>query len=137
MIYASTATDKFKPEDIANILTKANHYNKSKDLTGMLCFSRNFFLQCIEGSRSNVNELYQKIASDKRHSDIVVLNYKEIDERAFSEWSMAYLPESKLTSTLVLKFSENSQLLPYNLSGESAHKLIMALRDDLDLVTKS
>jgi len=66
ILYASTTTDQFKPKDIEDILSKARQENSKLNITGMLCFSSNYFLQCIEGSRANVNELYHKILNDKR-----------------------------------------------------------------------
>ena len=137
IIYTSTATQEFKPNDIDDILTIASNNNTKIDITGMLCFSRNYFLQCLEGSRSCVNEMYHKILNDKRHSNIVLLEYNEISEREFSQWSMAYLPESSLTSPINLKFSESSQFNPYKMSGESAHKMMLEFKDKLDCVSKS
>lgn len=135
ILYASTATDKFKPEDIDNILSVARKNNAKKEITGMLCFSRNYFLQSLESSRSCVNEIYHKILNDNRHTNIVLLEYKEISEREFSDWSMAYMPESSLTAPINLKFSESSQFNPYKMSGASAHKMMIELKDTLRRAT--
>lgn len=135
ILYASTATEQCEPKDIEDILNKARVNNSKIDITGMLCFSSNYFLQCIEGSRINVNELYHKILNDKRHSSIVLLDYKEISEREFSNWSMSYVPDSSLTTSINLKFSENSIFDPSQMSGESAHKMMLELRDVLHNVT--
>ncbi|MFD2166332.1 BLUF domain-containing protein [Thalassotalea euphylliae] len=135
IIYASKATDAFKPEDIDDILTTARDYNQKQEITGMLCFSRKFFLQCLEGSRSSVNKLYHQILNDKRHNDIVLLEYSEITEREFSQWSMAYVPESSLTAPLNLKFSGSSIFDPYQMRGESAHKMMLELKEVLTNVT--
>jgi hypothetical protein len=131
ILYASTATDHFKPEDIEHILNKARLNNSKINVTGMLCFSSNYFLQCIEASRTNVNELYHRILNDKRHSDIVLLEYKEISEREFSDWSMSYVPDSSLTAPINLKYSADNVFDPYKMSGESAHKMMIELRDAL------
>jgi hypothetical protein len=131
ILYASTATDQFKPKDIEDILNKARQENSKLDITGMLCFSSNFFMQCIEASRANVNKLYHKVLNDKRHSNIILLNYQEISERDFGNWSMSYIPDTSLTTSINLKFSENSIFDPYQMSGESAHKMMLELRDVL------
>lgn len=137
IIYTSTATKQFKPKDIENILSTSKLKNSKKELTGMLCFSRNFFLQCIEGSRISVNELYHKILNDPRHEKIVLLDYNEIFEREFNDWSMAYLPELNLTNAINLKFSESSQFSPYSMSGESAHRMMLELKNKLQSKNKS
>lgn len=131
ILYASTATDQFKPEDIQNILDKAKVKNVKLDITGMLCFSSNYFMQCIEASRDNVNALYYNILSDKRHTNIILLDYREISEREFADWSMLYVPDSSLTTSINLKFSESSSFNPYHMQGESAYKMMLRLRDDL------
>ncbi|MBQ4864229.1 BLUF domain-containing protein [Pseudoalteromonas sp. MMG013] len=135
LLYASTASEQFKPLDIEDILTKARKNNGTLDITGMLCFSNNYFLQSIESSRANVNELYHKILNDKRHSNITLLDYKEISEREFGNWSMSYVPDTSLTASLNLRFSESSIFNPYKMSGESAHKMMLELTGALHNVT--
>ena len=95
----------------------------------MLCFNRKYFLQCLEGSRTNVNNAYHKILNDNRHSRIVMLDYKEITMREFSDWAMGYMPESSLTAPTNLKYSGKSEFIPYEMSGESAHQMMLALKD--------
>ena len=134
ILYASTVNEQLKPNDIEDILDKARLNNKKTDVTGMLFFSSNYFLQCIEASRTNVNELYHKILNDKRHSNIVLLDYTEISEREFGDWSMSYVPNMSLTKPINLKFSGSSIFDPYQMSGESVHKMMLELRDVLGVV---
>jgi hypothetical protein len=128
LIYTSKTNDDFGPEDIGNILEKARINNAKKDVTGLLCFNNKFFLQCLEGSRTAVNETYHDILNDKRHSDIIMLSYTEVIEREFEQWSMGYMPESSLTKPLNLKYSGTAHFDPYEMSGESAHRLMLALK---------
>ena len=66
--------------------SKAN--NPALGITGVLCFSEGIFLQVLEGGRSAVNRLYNRIAADPRHSEVELLCYEEIGERRFAGWSM-------------------------------------------------
>tara|TARA_Y100001951_G_scaffold21856_1_gene16832 strand:+ start:3806 stop:4006 length:201 start_codon:yes stop_codon:yes gene_type:complete len=50
--------------------------------------NQHYFLQCLEGSRSNVNKIYHRILNDKRHRDPIILDYQEIEARDFSAWEM-------------------------------------------------
>lgn len=134
LVYTSTLSQGMGPEDLQSILETAKENNKRNDVTGLLCFHRKFFLQCLEGSRSEVNKVYHKILRDPRHTNIIMLDYKEIWSREFSEWSMGYIPESSLTAPLNLKYSGNSVFSPYEMSGESAHRLMLALRDTVPLI---
>jgi hypothetical protein len=76
-----------------------------------------------------VNNTYHHILNDKRHSHIAMLDYKEITMREFSPWAMGYMPESSLTAPINLKYSGKSEFIPYEISGESAHQMMLALKD--------
>ena len=110
LVYTSTVTSTFNQDSVEQILLKAREHNALNNITGMLCFSSNFFLQCLEGSRSAVNKTYHKILNDNRHSRIVLLEYEEIYQREFDDWSMGYIPESSLTESANLKHSGNKLL---------------------------
>lgn len=131
LVYASTASKAFNHEDIEKILQVAKENNGKHNVTGMLAFHRKYFLQCLEGSRTNVNNIYHQIANDPRHARLAILSYEEIMEREFSNWSMGYLPESSLTAPINLKFSGNDQFNPYEMTGESAHRMMLELRDTI------
>ncbi len=122
-------SEDFSHEDIPTILETARTQNSKNNVTGLLSFSRNCFLQCLEGTRSAVNETYHRIAQAPRHHKIVLLNYQEITERQFAEWAMGYIPESSLTAPVNLKFSGSASFSPYELSGESAHQLLASLQN--------
>ena len=128
LIYASRMAEGFDQQDISDILESARHYNAKNNITGLLCFSRKIFLQCIEGSRTQVNATYRHILNDARHSDVILLDYTEIVEREFDQWSMGYVPESSLTAPLNLKYSGTKDFDPYKMSGESALRLLRALK---------
>ena len=109
----------------------AKKNNPPAGLTGLLYFNRRFFLQCIEGSRSEINLTYNKILKGKRHKDITLLSYQDIIERQFSSWQMGYLPESDLTQSTYIHFSNKAEFNPYFMSGESAKGLILELKEIL------
>ena len=129
LVYTSTISSQFKPDDVGSILECARANNDNNHVTGLLCFNRKFFLQCLEGSRKKVNDTYHQILNDPRHQNITMLDYNEIIEREFDHWSMGYMPESTLTAPINTKFSGTPEFDPYEMSGESAHRLMLALRD--------
>ena len=131
LIYTSRTSSHFGPEDIEEILEKARVNNRKNNVTGLLCFNNKFFLQCLEGSRESVNSTYHHILNDKRHSNIIMLNYSEISEREFEKWSMGYMPQSSLTDPLNLKYSGTPHFDPYEMSGDSTHKLMLALKENI------
>ena len=134
LVYTSKLSDTFSSDDITEILASARKHNSRNHVTGLLCFSSNYFLQCIEGSRSAINRTYHRILNDPRHEAIVMLDYKEINRREFSHWHMGYVPYTALTRDVNMLFSGSPEFNPYEMSGESAHQLMLALKDTVDMV---
>jgi len=93
----------------------------------VLCFASGIFLQVLEGGRTAVNRLYNRIVTDPRHSDVELLAYEEIDERRFAGWAMGQVHMSGLNPALLLKYSAAATLDPYAVPG----RVSMALFDEL------
>ncbi|MBC7991748.1 MAG: BLUF domain-containing protein [Rhizobacter sp.] len=117
LMYASRATDSINQEALASILKKSRQNNPATGVTGVLCFSEGLFLQLLEGGRLPVSQLYNRIANDPRHRDVMLLSYEEIGERKFAGWSMGQVNLSHLNASLLLKYSETATLDPYAVSG--------------------
>ncbi|WP_420414207.1 BLUF domain-containing protein [Roseibium sp.] len=117
MIYASKTKDI---DDVAidGILQKARSNNPKLGLTGVLLFNSKFFVQCLEGGRMDVNRLYNAIAKDPRHEDPVILDYREVPSRSFSEWSMAYIGESEYHEPMAFKYTTKKSFNPYDMNGD-------------------
>ena len=127
LMYASRAVPAIDQEELISILKKSKANNPKAGVTGVLCYSEGIFMQVLEGGRVAVNLLYNRIASDARHSDVVLLHYEEIAERRFAGWSMGQVNMSRLNPALLLKYSECARLDPYSVSG----KVSMALFEEL------
>ena len=127
LMYASRATEALRPDALHAILKTSTHNNPAVGVTGVLCFSGDVFLQVLEGGRSQVSKLYNRIAQDPRHTDVVLLSYDEIDERHFAGWAMGQVNMARLNAALLLKYSEAAVLDPYSVSG----KVSMALFNEL------
>jgi Sensors of blue-light using FAD len=117
LMYASRAADKISPEALNAILRKSTANNPAIGVTGVLCSSGSIFLQVLEGGRSQVSALYNKITLDPRHHDVVLLSYEEISERSFAGWAMGQVNMGRLNPALLLKYSEAAVLDPYAVSG--------------------
>ncbi len=127
LLYASRAVKVFDQEELTAILRKSRSANPDLGITGVLCFSQGIFLQVLEGGRRAVNELYNRIAADPRHTQVELMRYEEIDERSFAGWAMGQVDMARLNPALALKYSERSTLDPFSVSG----KVSMALFEEL------
>ncbi|MBT9597854.1 MAG: BLUF domain-containing protein [Vitreoscilla sp.] len=127
LMYASRAAKPMDPEELAAILRQCRLENPKQGITGLLCNSDGLFLQVLEGGRTAVNRLYNRIVADPRHTDVTLLNYEEIGERRFAGWAMGQVQLSRLNPALLLKYSETATLDPYAVSGQAAAALFEEL----------
>jgi hypothetical protein len=88
LTYTSLASFDLSADDLAAIHSTARELNSLDAITGLLVFNGTHFLQIIEGSRDAIDELVERLRRDKRHSAFEVRDEREIDERAFPDWSM-------------------------------------------------
>ncbi|NVK26352.1 MAG: BLUF domain-containing protein [Gammaproteobacteria bacterium] len=134
ILYASEVSSSFQPGDVESILESARHNNSANNITGLLCFNNKYFLQCLEGSRSRVNDTYQRILKDPRHQRVIMLDYREIFKREFDQWSMGYVPQTHLTRNLNMRYSATPEFDPFEMSGESVYQLLASIRDNIPSV---
>jgi hypothetical protein len=55
--------------DLMEMISKAQKFNQSQDISGMLVIKSKSLFQLIEGPEEEVRALYKKIKGDKRHKN--------------------------------------------------------------------
>lgn len=90
LIYTSVATQPFTEEELVELLRQSKTNNQSQGITGLLLYREGLFMQLLEGPEERVRACYQKICSDPRHRDILLLLEKPSEERFFGDWAMAF-----------------------------------------------
>lgn len=128
LCYASTATELCSPTEIGNILEVSFRNNIKLNITGALFYGNNYFLQFLEGEQDNVDSLYLKIAEDKRHSNVKILEFKEVKSRYFEEWSMKYV-RYPLIINKILQETGLKEFNPYLLNTTGVNALAEAFRN--------
>jgi hypothetical protein len=76
--------------DLKLILSNAIRHNEADGVSGGLVFSRNHFVQVLEGAQKAVTSTFTRIKIDPRHTEIILIEAKPITERTFVAWSMGY-----------------------------------------------
>ena len=89
-IYASTAASIFMESDIPALLEHARRANAERAVTGMLLYIEGGFFQVLEGDEAIVDNVYDRITRDPRHSKITLIVREPISVRDFSEWTMGF-----------------------------------------------
>jgi hypothetical protein len=127
LLYASRAAEPVTADLIDAILRSSHAHNPALGITGVLCYGGDVYMQVLEGGRSAVNDLYNKIVRDSRHREVMLLLYEEIAERRFAGWTMGHVNLKKINPSLLLKHAELPELNPFAVTGAAS----MALLEEL------
>jgi len=109
----SNATVRFTDEELEELLTIARQNNSKKNVTGLLIMKGRTFLQCLEGNKTDVDEIFEKIKKDERHDSIVELIEEDDGKRYFPNWWMGYKNINHLNevnSKRLIDFSEEKNI---------------------------
>ena len=132
LVYVSSLTfsARLKASIFDEVEGHARTYNEKNGITGILCYGNSHFLQCIEGKKSKVLALQERIFSDKRHKIVKILLIQKIEQRSFVDWRMRLLflerwlwsPATKTQATQL------STYLPFAPHGWSTERTIQFLQ---------
>lgn len=90
LVYVSYSSHDLTDEELKSILEISRTNNQKLDITGMLLYRNQFFIQALEGEESVVMELYNKISQDERHNNVLIVSKDVIPQRSFTDWSMGF-----------------------------------------------
>lgn len=88
--YISSAAANIGKSDIEDILATAKSENAKRGVTGILLATDEAFFQVLEGQQDDVDEAFQHICHDHRHTGVIILLSSDIQERDFPGWAMGY-----------------------------------------------
>jgi hypothetical protein len=90
LLYRSKATNTLGSLHLFNMLSEARAKNAHLGITGHLLYTEEVFVQCIEGTPAAIASLWDSLQRDSRHYDIELLARGPLEQRRFSDWSMAF-----------------------------------------------
>ncbi len=90
VIYSSRAMTDLTQDELVELLETARANNSAEDISGMLLYCGQSFLQMLEGQDDAVETTFAKITGDRRHRDVRLLMNSQVDERVFPDWSMGF-----------------------------------------------
>lgn len=132
LVYVSAANKEFHEDELQELLDKARLNNESLGVSGMLLFHQGSFIQALEGPKYAVEDLYNKISEDTRHTETRVLFRGELEERNFESWSMGFYRSSQSDSENMEGFHQFMKL-GFRQTGEAnssaARKALLQFRD--------
>lgn len=119
LTYISRANENLSTKDLNNLLQQAEQNNRERGITGVLMFDNRYFMQTVEGSRTQINHLLSRLIADTRHYDVQLVDSREIPFRSWANWSLNFVTQSKVQNEVLLKYAIGAEFDPYLLNGES------------------
>lgn len=107
IIYFSSATHFFNLEELDSLLLKSRMKNSANGITGLLIYIDGDIIQILEGEKEKVQNLFNLIKLDKRHSTVISVFDQKVPKRMFENWAMGF---SKQTIESLRKNSNFSTL---------------------------
>ncbi|MGB3608523.1 MAG: BLUF domain-containing protein [Psychroserpens sp.] len=111
--YRSFAVDSMTQDDLRDLVFYARTKNFDLGITGCLIYHEGMFFQLIEGTKTQVLDLFNDINRDKRHKDVEVINRGYKREKDFENWSLASINDQSISgipdqsSTKLLDISDS------------------------------
>jgi len=76
--------------DLNFLLLKARNLNSKHMVTGALICIKDNFIQLVEGTSNDIEELKKNIEDDKRSSNLFILSDIHVQSRSFPDWSLGF-----------------------------------------------
>jgi hypothetical protein len=98
LIYISKAKKLMQEDELIALLNESRNWNSDHELTGMLLYvegrfieqNEGRFMQVLEGDEREVKLIFEKIKTDFRHFQLIVLETGAQAERIFNNWTMGF-----------------------------------------------
>ena len=137
LLYASRAAKGVTQATIDSIMQQSRAHNPAQGITGALCYGGDVYMQVLEGGRGPVNALYNRIVTDARHEQVMLLHYEEVGERRFAGWTMGHVNLANVNPSTLLKYLEKPELDPFAVSGRASMALLEELIATAQIVCRA
>jgi hypothetical protein len=75
---------------LVEILDTSRNWNAGHGITGVLLYGEGSFIQVLEGEKTEVEYIFERIKADRRHKGLIKVLSGEIPERTFPTWTMGF-----------------------------------------------
>ena len=88
LAYISDCQSGITPAAVAGIHQQAKRNNAINNVTGVLLTTDKHFMQLLEGEPLQVEQTYQSIRQDSRHTNVRLIFSRNTTQRQFPNWHM-------------------------------------------------
>jgi len=125
LIYRSRLNRTLDPSQLAQLVERASLRNQRLQVTGILLFDGEHFLQVLEGPLASVNDVFERIHHDHRHGNVVELLRDYAPRRRFGNRGMMLFDLRVIQPATALRAILRFGTLNYQLaSNDRVYKFI-------------
>jgi hypothetical protein len=88
LVYVSQKSDRLGEHDLEALVAGAATFNATADVTGILLFDGQRFLQYLEGPEAGLEAAFSRVCAAASHSEIMLLAGGIVGARFYPSWSM-------------------------------------------------
>jgi len=110
-------------DELLFLLEQSRARNERQNVTGMLLYGGGNFIQVLEGSEKDVDEIYKAIKGDERNKGNIVIEKSEITERTFPDWSMGFKHLARRDRSNIRGYTEflERRMEPHEFTNKKDH----------------
>nr|WP_298411363.1 BLUF domain-containing protein [uncultured Halomonas sp.] len=127
-----TGDDDRLQDEIRGILDVSQRNNRQAGVTGALMFNTGCFAQVLEGPHNRIQDTFERIQCDPRHSHVSVLAFDRVEARYFSDWDMAFVGQNAQSIEQFADFNERSSFDAKALDGDTVFELLRIHLDEAE-----
>ncbi|MFT7571546.1 MAG: hypothetical protein ACI9JL_002588 [Paracoccaceae bacterium] len=107
VVYVSSGSREYTAAELEDVIATGRRNNAANDLTGILLYYHGNFMQPLEGAADAVEETFQRISADERHTGILKLQDTEVEARSFPDYAMGFRAIASTETTALPELFEN------------------------------
>jgi len=91
IMYVSSAAKGFSEAEMYKLCSRIYKRNEARKLSGVLLYTEGNIIQVLEGPKDTVKALFAKIRKDTRHTGLLIISQKVIEQRDFPNFGMGFV----------------------------------------------
>jgi hypothetical protein len=131
LIYVSTATEPLSHSQLRVFLLSSAKRNQLSQLTGLLLYADERFIQVLEGPEAGLKAIHSSIVNDPLHKNIDTLRFEVKQDRNFYNWRMAiqgFQPDNETSPYLPDFLTPNFDSSPFEDSLNETFRMLLAFQ---------
>lgn len=133
VVYQSIAGEDFTVRELTELMDHSRKFNNENNITGCLIYHNRTFIQALEGDKTAVTALFDKIKVDTRHFKVRKSWESDINERGFGGWSMSLMNLERYGLASVFSDFLDTGEFSYDIQGilTTSKSILKTMKDNL------